>query len=226
MMQTQALTGLKCQLSQPFVALRFVPASVTAADFSALDIRFPQFLHDAVPKRVAEYLAGRLCAQQALLQLGIRDVQTASGENRAPLWPAGVRGTITHSHDLAMAMVAQSDSCLGIGVDIEHFLTPQQEFELQGTVLHPLELLQFSALKHQIRCPLTLIFSAKESIFKALYPLVHQYFDFKAAALTGFDKDTLFFVITDELCELVPVSTRVMVHYQVFDGWLLTECQF
>lgn len=226
MMPTQILTELKSHLRQPFVALRFVPASVTAADFSALDISFPQSLHDAVPKRVAEYLAGRLCAQQALLQLGIRDVQTGSGKNRAPLWPAGVHGTITHSHDLAMAMVARSDSCLGIGVDIEHFLTPQQEFELQGTVLHPLELLQFAALKHQIQCPLTLIFSAKESIFKALYPLVNQYFDFKAVALTGFDKVTLSFVITTTLNELIPAYTRVVVHYQVFDGWLLTECQF
>ncbi|RVU34503.1 4'-phosphopantetheinyl transferase superfamily protein [Rheinheimera riviphila] len=220
------LAEFRSLLSLPCLLVRFDLTLHTPADFDSLGIFFPPSLMQAVPNRRAEYLAGRWCAQQTMAQLGIRDVQTGTAENRAPLWPSGVVGTITHSHHLALAMVARADTCRGIGADIEFYMSQQQELELQSTVLHPFEQPQFTLLSRQLRCPLTLLFSAKESIFKALYPSVNQYFGFEAAALTGFNESYLWFSITTALSAAVPAGSKVTVRYQLFDAWLCTECQF
>jgi enterobactin synthetase component D len=226
-LQFQPITELNCLLLQPFSALRFsVPELVTPQDFAAFGITFPDNLRSAVPKRRAEYLAGRKCAQQALQQFGIKNVQVGTGENRAPVWPSGVLGTITHSNNLALAMVTRIGTCRGIGADIENFMSQQQELELKDSMIYPGEQQQFALLSRQIVCPLTLVFSAKESIFKALYPSVNQYFGFEAAALTGFNENCLWFTITTALSDRVPAGSNLTVWYQLFDGWLLTECQF
>ena len=52
----------------------------------------------AVPKRVAQFTAGRVCARRALAQLGNTEpVPILMGEDRAPQWPAGYVGSISHT---------------------------------------------------------------------------------------------------------------------------------
>lgn len=225
-MPLQPLDELTSHLSHPCFMVRYGTDLITPADFDSLGITFPDSLRPAVPQRRADYLAGRWCAQQALLQLGIKDVQVGTAQNRAPLWPAGVLGTITHSHGMAFAMVTHTHTCRGIGADIEIFMSEQQEAELQALILTDAEQEQFARLRTQVACPVTLMFSAKESIFKALYASVSKYFGFDAVALTGFNADSLFFTITTTLSAAVPAGSTLMVRYQLFDGWLFTECQF
>ncbi|WP_462164769.1 4'-phosphopantetheinyl transferase family protein [Pseudoalteromonas xiamenensis] len=218
------LPSVQSTLSNASFALRFDMDSFEQQDFEVHGLSFPPKLDKAVPKRRAEFLAGRICAQHALSMVGVNDFQVLAGQDRAPIWPKNVLGAITHSKGLAMAVVVDASAYKGIGLDIEHFMSDKREHDLQKHLLCEQEQTQFKLLGHVCSHPLTLVFSAKESIFKALYPSVNAFFGFEAAALIEFNNTQLRFEITKSLSDLVQKGTQVTVHYQHFENWLLTEC--
>lgn len=151
----------------------------------------------AVPSRKAEHLAGRLAASKALQELGMAAQILAVGSHRQPLWPTGVIGSISHTRRLALAIVAKSsDSLCGLGIDVEAVLSPQQVEEVTGGVIIREEsgLLTQGILRREEM--LTLIFSAKESLFKTLFPRVGDYFDFSAAYMSAISVPTQRFTLT------------------------------
>ncbi|MDX1800827.1 MAG: 4'-phosphopantetheinyl transferase superfamily protein [Marinobacter sp.] len=153
-------------------------------DFPVSGIACPETLTTAAGKRKAEYLAGRVCAREALrLITGQTDVPRI-GDDRAPVWPAGNVGTITHGGDWAGAMVAARRHYLGLGMDVERRLTEQRATRLLDQVLTPDEKARHAANPGSSYAQLvTLTFSLKESLFKALYPVVKRRFYFQDAEL-------------------------------------------
>ena len=79
--------------------------------------RLPQALRHATQKRQREFLAGRRCAKQALQGLGAGSTHVAMAEDRAPIRPGGVVGSITHTGDFAEAAVAWAADIAGLGVE-------------------------------------------------------------------------------------------------------------
>ena len=73
----------------------------------------------AVAKRQLEFAAGRHYAHSALQALGAAPGPLLVGPARAPLWPAGVVGAISHDDGWAAAAVARQVDCAGLGIDIE-----------------------------------------------------------------------------------------------------------
>lgn len=135
-------------------------------------------------KRQTEHLAGRLCARQALLQLNGCMAAPAVGSDRAPCWPAGVVGSITHGNGWAAAVVATSSDYLGLGLDVENWLSDERAARLAAEILSPAELQHLGRLSSaQQATHVSLSFSLKESLFKALYPLVQRRFYFHDAQL-------------------------------------------
>lgn len=133
-------------------------------------------------KRQAEYLAGRLCARQALLQLTGAASVPAVGADRAPCWPAGVVGSITHGDGWAAAVVASASDYQGLGLDVETWLSHERAERLAAQLLTSAELQRLEQLPESQRAAqISLSFSLKESLFKALYPLVQQRFYFHDA---------------------------------------------
>jgi 4'-phosphopantetheinyl transferase EntD len=125
----------------------------------------------AVPKRIAEFRAGRHCARRALRELGYVNFELLCGEHREPIWPSGVVGSITHRDSVAAAVVARSDQFSTLGIDVE--------------IAEPLAsgLLKFVAVPEEIQMIAEwpgdipwdkLLFSAKEAFYKAWFPLTHQ----------------------------------------------------
>lgn len=141
-----------------------------------------------VAKRQTEYLAGRLCAREALYQVtGVASVPEV-GEDRAPVWPTGISGSISHGRGLAAAIVADVSHWRGVGLDIECPLSTERATRLAKEILTPAELQRIadeSAQQQAWRISLT--FSLKESLFKALYPLVLKRFYFEDAELISCD---------------------------------------
>ncbi|TMP36464.1 4'-phosphopantetheinyl transferase family protein [Pseudoalteromonas rubra] len=199
-------------------------AAYQDSDFATFAQPLPAKLSRAVAKRKAEYLAGRYCASQALKALGLPHTIIASAESRAPIWPAGIQGTITHTRELAMAMVCDDPAILGLGIDLERKMSLKQEQELQTQILAKAEQPAFERLGQVHACPLTLIFSAKESIYKALYPVVQRFFGFEAACLVEHSDNQLCFTLTETLHETLPQGTRISVYFQCNDELVLTEC--
>ncbi|WP_416426435.1 4'-phosphopantetheinyl transferase superfamily protein [Pseudomonas sp. App30] len=164
---------------------RFDPKALAADDFVRAGIQPPANIQRSVAKRQAEFLAGRLCARSALQQLADIDHVPAIGEDRAPIWPAGISGSITHGTGWAGAVVARSGVWQGLGLDMETLLGDDRAARLAGEILTPGELARMDPA--QLSLTVTLTFSIKESLFKALYPIVGQRFYFEHAEVLGWD---------------------------------------
>ncbi|KID54586.1 phosphopantetheinyl transferase [Pseudoalteromonas luteoviolacea] len=212
------------QLPYVYRCMVFSPDIYQDADYAHFNQPLPDKLHRAVTKRKAEYLAGRVCAASALQPLGHTHFVVHSADDRAPIWPEGIRGSITHSKGVAMAVTTDQPDVLGIGIDIEHLMTDKQESELRGQILRDDETDAFTALGQDHEKPLTLVFSAKESIYKALYGVVSAFFGFDAAKLIAHDREHLQFILTTDLHPTLPTGTAITVHYQSTHDMVLTEC--
>lgn len=166
------------------VSARFDPAKLTEDDFQRCAVQPPASIQRSMPKRQAEFLAGRLCARAALQHLDQRDWVPDIGEDRAPIWPDDVCGSITHSHGWAAAIVAHKHDWRGLGLDTEKLLSHERATRLAGEILTPAEMKQLAAGPvEQTALRVTLTFSIKEALFKALFPLVNQRFYFHDAQL-------------------------------------------
>ncbi|NWD24285.1 4'-phosphopantetheinyl transferase superfamily protein [Pseudomonas yamanorum] len=166
------------------LSTRFDPALLAIGDFQRSAVPPPASIQRSVAKRQAEFLAGRVCARAALQQLDGLDCVPAIGEDRAPVWPAHISGSITHSTGHAAAIVAHKAQWRGLGMDLENLLSLERAERLAGEILTPDELQRMAAgPREQIAQVVTLTFSAKESLFKALYPIVQKRFYFEHAEL-------------------------------------------
>jgi len=165
-----------------FLSTRFDPALLLADDFQRSAVPPPASIQRSVAKRQAEFLAGRLCARAALQQLDQLDCVPAIGDDRAPVWPGHISGSITHSTGHAAAIVGHKAQWRGLGMDLENLLSSERAERLAGEILTPDEL-QRMALgpREQVALLVTLTFSVKESLFKALYPIVQKRFYFEHA---------------------------------------------
>ncbi|WP_248750108.1 4'-phosphopantetheinyl transferase superfamily protein [Pseudomonas sp. MWU15-20650] len=165
-----------------FLSTRFDPALLSAGDFQRSAVPPPASIQRSVAKRQAEFLAGRLCARAALQQLDQLDCVPAIGEDRAPIWPGHISGSITHSTGHAAAIVGHKAQWRGLGMDVENVLTLERAERLASEILTADELQRMAALpRDQIALLVTLTFSVKESLFKALYPIVQKRFYFEHA---------------------------------------------
>ena len=141
----------------------------------------------AVPKRRAEFLAGRWAARSALAALGV-DAERAPGRNQdgSPRWPSQVVGSITHGAARALCAVARTSDVRSLGIDAERLMSPAAKDELRARICSDDERAilarGLSAPEHHL---VTFAFSAKESLYKCLYPLVGQFMDFSAARVVA-----------------------------------------
>src|SRR5260221_4179554 len=78
--------------------------------------RLPQALRYATQKRQREFLAGRWCAEEALQCLGAGSTHVAMAEDRTPIWPDGVVGSITDTDDFATETVGVATDLSWVGI--------------------------------------------------------------------------------------------------------------
>jgi enterobactin synthetase component D len=153
-------------------------------------IALPESFHCAVCKRQAEFLAGRLCAREALRSCAPEHLDTpiAVGNHGQPLWPSGIVGSITHSRGFASAALARTRDARGVGVDVEQVMTDDRAASLLERIAAREEICALvDASGWTIGMALTFVFSAKESVFKCLYPEVRRYFDFRDVSVISVD---------------------------------------
>lgn len=130
-------------------------------------------------RRRAEYRAGRLAAAAAAHALCGMPCLAGRSARGAPVWPAGLCGAISHCDGQAIALLGDTAVWGGLGIDIEQHLTPPLAQQIAPVALTVAEQEAFGADPRWVG----LIFSVKESLFKALSPQIGQSFDFGAAEL-------------------------------------------
>ena len=133
--------------------------------------------HQFSLKRLSDFSTGRYCAIKALEQLGIQDAIIPIGEDRAPIWPEGIVGSISHCDSLTGAIVAKSSDHISLGLDIEEIgrVTPDL-WDLVFTENEKNYLFRLS--DEDILVQSTAIFSIKEAFYKFQHPLTKTFLDF------------------------------------------------
>lgn len=139
----------------------------------------------AVPKRRAEFLVGRFAAGRALAGLGLAGLP-GRNEDGSPRWPAEVVGSITHGAGRAFCAAARIEHVRSLGIDVERVMGPDTRAELRARICGDEE---WALLKDSVSLPehqlLTFAFSAKESLYKCLHPLMGRFMEFSAARVTA-----------------------------------------
>jgi 4'-phosphopantetheinyl transferase EntD len=166
-----------------------LPAAVAAAEAFGDDPDagvFPEeqeVIARAVDKRRREFTTARACARAALARLGLPPTPIPRGAAGAPQWPAGVVGSITHCAGYRACAVARRADVVTIGVDAEpHEPLPDNVLGTVASGQEQARLAELSAAVPDVHWD-RLLFSAKESVYKAWYPLTGRWLGFSDAAL-------------------------------------------
>ncbi|MFI5528220.1 4'-phosphopantetheinyl transferase [Kitasatospora sp. NPDC051853] len=149
-------------------------------------------ISQAVSKRRLEYVTARLCARRAMAVLGIPPAPVRSGLRGEPRWPDGVLGSITHCTGYRGAVLGRVGEVTSIGIDAE----PNQPLSpgvLESVALPAEEtrIRELRAAQPEV-CWDRLLFSAKESVYKAWFPLAESWLDFEDALVTPDPADGTF----------------------------------
>ena len=138
-----------------------------------------ELVASAVDKRRLEFGRGRQCARAALRRLGLADGPLLAGEQREPLWPTGVVGSITHTDGLCGAVVAWRHSYAGVGIDVESAapLLPA----VAKRIASDAEMNALDSLPPLLAA--RLVFSAKEAFYKCQFYRTRKYLGFFDVAL-------------------------------------------
>jgi 4'-phosphopantetheinyl transferase EntD len=141
-----------------------------------------EHIAQAVAKRRAEFAAVRRCARQALRELGFPPVPILPGEQREPTWPQGVVGSMTHCAGYCAAAVAMAGDVEVLGIDAEvHAPLPEGVLDLVSLEAERERMAGLAAHApaevHWDR----VLFSAKESVYKAWFPLTRRWLGFEEA---------------------------------------------
>jgi len=136
----------------------------------------------AVAKRRAEFATVRGCARRALQELGFGPVPILPGEQREPTWPEGVIGSMTHCDGYCAAAVARTGDVETLGIDAEvHAPLPDGVLEI---ISLPEERVRIAGLAARAPAEVhwdRVLFSAKESVYKAWFPLTRRWLGFEEA---------------------------------------------
>ncbi len=165
---------------------RLVPGVVASAETreEILDIElFPEETRSmgrAVEKRRREFITGRACARRALQQLGIAPTPIPSGAHGEPLWPPGITGSITHCPGYRACVVARVADVASVGIDAE-VNAPLPEGVLEEVAFGPERAL--TGIHRGLHLD-RLLFSAKEAIYKAWFPLAGRWLGFEDVELS------------------------------------------
>lgn len=131
----------------------------------------------AIDKRKSEFATGRKLARLALAELEHHDVEILNGPDRAPIWPSGIAGSISHCDRVAVVAMTRAERGT-VGVDVEH--RDELKRELWKTVFLPHEITALdAAFEGAMRGRMALVlFSAKEALYKAQYPRTTTFMGF------------------------------------------------
>ena len=131
----------------------------------------------ALPKRRAEFGTARVCARQALRELGISPRSLVPDPDRAPRWPVDTVGSISHTEGYCAVVVALASQASGLGLDVEHDGALQRELERLICTERERRWLDRWAGDRRGRMA-KLIFSAKEAFYKCQYRTTRSFLDF------------------------------------------------
>ena len=138
-----------------------------------------RFVKFAVTSRKNEFAAGRNIARKCLAEFGLGDSVIPVLESRAPAWPEGFIGSISHSGEIVGAAVCRKSDYQALGLDVEKScaVTP----DLFDSVLTKEDLESIAGVPDPSLA--TRVFCCKEAVYKAVNPVVNEFLDFADSSI-------------------------------------------
>ncbi|MCL3881517.1 4'-phosphopantetheinyl transferase superfamily protein [Marivita sp. GX14005] len=217
------LTGLAIRPLEEtglLLTARYHPDRFTPELFHTNGMPLPLHIARSVPKRQAEFLAGRLLVRHGQEALNLAPDTIGTADTRAPIWPKGSSGSITHARGRCGVLIS-TDTGSSYGIDTEQIAQGDSLKAILSQTLsdHDKALLS----KTETARDATLVFSAKETLFKALHPLIGRFFGFDAAELAEPPgKNTLRLRLTADLSNTFSKNQPFLIHHETTDSHILT----
>lgn len=137
----------------------------------------------AVDKRRREFATARHCARQAMAKLGVAPAAVLRGERGAPVWPEGITGSLTHTAGYRAAALARVEDVASVGIDAEpHAPLPDGVLEAISLPVERQWIAARTAAAPHLHWD-RVLFCAKESVYKAWFPLTGRWLGFEDAAV-------------------------------------------
>ena len=182
------LSALSALFALPVVAAELessgtdIPFTVQRCETELLTAREWESIRHCAERRIIDFCSGRVCARRALAEYGVNGYDLLSAEDRQPLWPSGLIGSITHTEGFAAAVVAEQRHVAGLGIDVERIGAVHSELWPPICTARELERLRALSVEEQSLAG-ALTFVAKEAFFKCQYPLASERFGFDEVEL-------------------------------------------
>ncbi|WP_353667985.1 4'-phosphopantetheinyl transferase superfamily protein [Marinomonas sp. THO17] len=178
-------------------------------------------------KRKETFLAGRMAVRSAQQALGLTHFDVLRGGDGAPIWPSHILGSVSHTENEAIALMidARQSSLMGVGVDLEKINSGSQ-LEDESMIGLPEEFRILHSIGFQSECARLLLFSLKESVYKALYPSVGQFFDFLDVALEAEQEGVFSLLVQRDLSEKIAMGCRIYGGYKQVNENMITFAYF
>ncbi|MER5748019.1 4'-phosphopantetheinyl transferase superfamily protein [Streptomyces sp. NPDC002225] len=166
-----------------------LPRSVVAVEAYGDDESDQALLHPeeravvarAVDRRRREFTTVRVCARRAMAKLGVPPAPILPGERGAPQWPEGLLGSMTHCAGYRAAALVRATDLASLGIDAEpHAALPDSVLRSVALAVERERLTLLHARQPAIHWD-RLLYSAKESVYKAWFPLTGKRLDFEEA---------------------------------------------
>ncbi|MBC8719780.1 4'-phosphopantetheinyl transferase superfamily protein [Ochrobactrum sp. Marseille-Q0166] len=191
-------------------------------DFRDMEaVTLPDTFKSFAPRRKAEFIAGQRCAREALRTITGMVAAPHRTANHVPVWPLGTTGSISHCNGYALAIAAENVRYCAVGIDIETLQTKDEAEKIAALVLTRDEM---QRLPQQCKgLAVTTAFSAKESLYKALYPQIGRFYGFYAAEMTvDFSKRAGRLRLTKDWSQHWRRGQEIAVHLHFMQNFVLT----
>jgi 4'-phosphopantetheinyl transferase EntD len=167
------------------------------------------------PRRLHDFTVGRYAASEALAQLGLERESLPIGDNREPAWPAGVVGSIAHTDGLAGAVAARRSDICGLGLDLEH-VSPIADIAKHISTSRERD---FLSDHPSLPDYWNILFSAKEAIYKCLWPLLRRFISFQDVSLLVDYRHCRYAIASHN--DLGPVADRLQGYWAISDRMIV-----
>lgn len=188
----------------------------------AWHLPLPSALQQAVKKRRAEFLASRWLTREVMRLYAIPDFQLQNHSDRSPRWPSGIQASLSHTEGAVALAVTRQPLC--VGVDIETIMSARTAEETAAMLMSEKEQARLRTLPLPFPQAATLLFSLKESLYKALWPQLHQPMDFHQASLLEADltAQTAVLCLNQTFSPVFTQGTRLEASFQLEADRVLT----
>ncbi len=190
--------------------------------FEETGISCPPSILNASEKRRMDFLAGRALTKRAFEYFDLPHKDVPIGPDCVPIWPTDIRGSISHTENWAAVLISLETKYFP-GVDIEATLSERAMHSVSRIVLDSCEQRAITQSGLSQRTGMAAAFSGKETLYKALYPIVGSYFGFEAARLTNMSaQGGMEFELTKKLGKGLLEGQIHKIELNVFSNQVLT----